>query len=192
MKMMTRKQEPTQQPRHKGKYDISNWGENRICKCGHSIVVHLGQAPHGCANEDKGISGLATGEICDCQRFIESKQQPQDSEEWEERFERKFDYTKDGQWLCYYNVLNDEEEVVGEQYGYCVPEEIKDFIRAEIEAARTRGIEEGYKHGWEYSRYANRKHEIVDRTVEEFFRYDSSTNLVPLTLEQLKQKYLNK
>lgn len=122
----------------------------------------------------------------------EPTQQPEGWKKLEKEFLLKFAtfYTPawgrkyDDNELEFINILT-----ANTRLGEADPKEVFQWIRQEIEAARREGIEEGYKHGWEYSRYANRKHEVVDRTIEEFFRYDSSTNLIPLTLEQLKQKY---
>lgn len=57
--------------RHTGQYSYEGqW--DRLCRCGHTLGVHAGEAPHPCFNGDSGMEG-ATGEPCDCPRFRPAK-----------------------------------------------------------------------------------------------------------------------
>lgn len=50
-----------------GQYAFSG-DMSRLCRCGHTLGIHAGEAPHPCFNGDKYAEG-ATGEDCACERF---------------------------------------------------------------------------------------------------------------------------
>lgn len=49
--------------RNNGQYSYTS-GFDRLCKCGHTLGTHTGEAPHECINEDVG-----NGEPCTCLKF---------------------------------------------------------------------------------------------------------------------------
>lgn len=52
--------------RHNGQFAYSS-DFDRLCRCGHTLGVHTGEAPHECINEDSFAGG--TGEPCACVKF---------------------------------------------------------------------------------------------------------------------------
>ena len=57
----------TNRNRNNGQYTYSA-DFSRLCRCGHSLGVHTGEAPHECLNGDQYLDG-ATGEPCACVKF---------------------------------------------------------------------------------------------------------------------------